>query len=250
MTSDKPVDYTEFEPEANEIMFGQKTLPDRSLTDPEKSERKKIILKLFDQKLKFELIDLLSQQQKKASTPNVLIDSDTVADSIPPNNLYSGATDYRQQNSQPQSQNYWKPQFQTHWQPLTYPEHYTMHPSTSWANPVHNFQSNSQHWQLHQKPSYNRSQIHHNANFYHPSTISSNSTVLASRSNNIVINISSDNKNETSVQTSSDQGASSLFSVRLISDPFVSSINRNYDSLIFRLLSMKRSRLTNFNRMP
>lgn len=54
--------YKEFEPDANEILFGQKTLPNRLLTPREASKRKKIIMKLVDQKLKFKLIELMRQQ--------------------------------------------------------------------------------------------------------------------------------------------------------------------------------------------
>lgn len=54
--------FKEFEPDANEIIFGQKTLPDRPLTTREASKRKKIIMKLIDQKLKFKLVELMRHQ--------------------------------------------------------------------------------------------------------------------------------------------------------------------------------------------
>lgn len=73
--------YKELEPDANEIMFGQKTLPNRPLTMKETSKRKKILLKLVDQRLKFKLIELMgrevvSKQNKQAietvtTIPNV-----------------------------------------------------------------------------------------------------------------------------------------------------------------------------------
>lgn len=62
--------YAEFEEDANEIVFGQKALPDRSLTDKEVTKRRKTILKLYDQKLKFELVELM-ERQKQINTSNV-----------------------------------------------------------------------------------------------------------------------------------------------------------------------------------
>lgn len=58
-------DFKEFEPDANEVMFGQKTLPDRPLTNAEVLTVKKIMLKLIDQKLKFKLIEMMSKAAKK-----------------------------------------------------------------------------------------------------------------------------------------------------------------------------------------
>lgn len=58
--------YSQFEPDANEAVFGQRTAPDRPLTDKEVSQRKRIILKLVDQKLKFDLIALMRQQQEQS----------------------------------------------------------------------------------------------------------------------------------------------------------------------------------------
>lgn len=54
--------YKELEPDANEIVFGQRTPPDRPLTTKEASKKKKVLLQLVDQKLKFKLVELMKQQ--------------------------------------------------------------------------------------------------------------------------------------------------------------------------------------------
>ncbi len=71
--------YTQFEPDANELVFGQRTAPDRPLTDKEISQRRKIILKLVDQKLKLELIELMKEQSKRSGEGN-----ETESNSFPP----------------------------------------------------------------------------------------------------------------------------------------------------------------------
>ncbi len=60
--------YIQFEPEANEVVFGQRTAPDRPLSAKELSLRKKIILKLIDQQLKFELIELMTRKKEQEQT--------------------------------------------------------------------------------------------------------------------------------------------------------------------------------------
>ncbi|XP_037041082.1 uncharacterized protein LOC119077858 [Bradysia coprophila] len=91
--------YTQFEPDANEILFGQRTSPNRPLTDQELSKRRKIVLKLVDQKLKFELIELLRKQQEQTyeihnnSTSSIASDPDGWAAPA----IYYGCQDVDQQ---------------------------------------------------------------------------------------------------------------------------------------------------------
>lgn len=70
MNSDKQREmYRAFESDANEILFGHRTAPTRPLTDKEVMTRKKIILKLVDQKLKFELIEMMRKSEQQTFTP-------------------------------------------------------------------------------------------------------------------------------------------------------------------------------------
>lgn len=97
--------YTQFEDDANEVVFGQKRAPDRPLTDKEISEKKRIILKLVDQKLKFELIELMRRQQEQTDALNIHLTStqttpSTHADFTAWNYMSSN---YGSQNFNPQS---------------------------------------------------------------------------------------------------------------------------------------------------
>lgn len=64
--------YTEATKEANEILFGSQTSPEKPWPEKVVSKRKKLVLQLIDQKLKFKLIKLMSQfgeqNQRKASS--------------------------------------------------------------------------------------------------------------------------------------------------------------------------------------
>lgn len=109
--------YTDFEPEANEIMFGQRTLPNRPLTDKELSRRKRLMLKLLDQKLKFDLIELMARQQKEMNiespipTVNRMNDADSniVASSSACPTNYQQSSENLQQNRQQHHGNGWQP---------------------------------------------------------------------------------------------------------------------------------------------
>ncbi|KAG4074021.1 hypothetical protein HA402_014226 [Bradysia odoriphaga] len=146
--------YKELEPDANEIMFGQKTLPDRPLTMKEESKRKKILLKLVDQKLKFKLVEMMRQQvdkQHKQETSATTIP--TVCHAI---NNYSqptyGSNGY-------QSQSNWSPwsdsgvqhaegNWQQHYpdgsQASAYQLHYGTIVDKSWSSHQPNVQPNEQ----------------------------------------------------------------------------------------------------------
>lgn len=203
--------YTEFEPEANEIVFGQKTLPDRPLTDKEKSKRKKIILKLLDQKLKFQLIELMSQQQKLANSSNVdaspipIMNQTKVTDSnrahnstMPPNYQYTendrpdynSGPEHQQQKWQPPSEKSWnppfentwqnpfqnscKPPFQSDWQSPVYPEQYETNVNTSWLSQANSSEPNQLWHQNRIKEPPNRSLFPPNTNFVRQSVSSEN----------------------------------------------------------------------------
>lgn len=60
--------YTEATREANEILFGNQASPEKPWTEKVASKRKKLVLQLIDQKLKFKLVDLMSQFGKQNQT--------------------------------------------------------------------------------------------------------------------------------------------------------------------------------------
>lgn len=172
MNSDHEL-YSGFEPDANEIMFGQRTLPDRPLTANEVSKRKRIILKLVDQKLKIELIGLMSRHEQQTNKSNA--NSVTTAWTMPsnysrPQNVcqqsYPSGPVYPQQNGQPQLENVW--------QLPIYPQQYTMHDNTAWSHLGYNSQPNHQLLEQHQNR-INKSPLHPshqqpNPNSIYPST--------------------------------------------------------------------------------
>lgn len=134
--------YKEFEPDANEIMFGQRTLPDRPLTTKESSKRKKIIMKLVDQKLKFKLIELMGHQVASKHQQH----TKEIATTIPTVNqtIYSSqpSQDYTSYQSQPNWLPYsgltygegnWEQHCHSEWQSsINYPPQYGPVVDTSW----------------------------------------------------------------------------------------------------------------------
>lgn len=143
--------YKEVEPEANEIVFGQKNVPDRPLTTKEISKRKKTILKLVDQKLKFRLIELMSQQVASEHTKETATTIPSVAQTI--NNSHSYTSYESQPNWYPYSgvqnaEGNWRQHCQPEWQPPNYPPLYGTVVDTSWNNNFchqPNFQGNIQY---------------------------------------------------------------------------------------------------------
>ncbi|XP_037044073.1 uncharacterized protein LOC119080005 [Bradysia coprophila] len=145
--------YKELEPDANEIMFGQKTPPDRPLTMKEESKRKKILLKLVDQKLKFKLVEMMRQQvdkqhKQETSTTNI----PTVCHTI---NNYSqpsyGSNDYQSQSnwshwsdSVQHTEEYWQQHYPDGSQASAYPSYYGTIVDKSWNSHQPNVHSNEQ----------------------------------------------------------------------------------------------------------
>lgn len=166
--------YKELEPDANQVMFGQKNLPDRPLTTKEVSKRKKIIMKLVDQRLKFKLIELMGQQvasknniQRIETTATIPTVDQTINHSQP---LHSFAS--YQSQSQPNwfpysgsqyAEGNWPQPCQTEWQSSIYPPQYGAAVDTSWntncgyqpniqSNVLPNIQSNVQYFHQNSKP--------------------------------------------------------------------------------------------------
>lgn len=132
-------DYSEFEPDANEIMFGQRKAPDRPLTVKELSKRRKIILKIVDQKLKSELAELMrlkEQQQQNASISNLYASSNPpvnrtqIAEStsgVVSSSHYDGQHLYRNgYPGQGQSQRNFPAQLENDLDPAVYSQQYQM----------------------------------------------------------------------------------------------------------------------------
>lgn len=175
--------YTEFEPDANEIMFGQRTAPNRTLTEKELSRRKRIILKLVDQKLKFELIELMKRQLKNTSNVHASSSDSSVAS-------YSNTESWTMTSNYYSSQNFnqhghfgsgylqqnWQPRFENAWQPSVPQQH-----GSAWSHVRHHHsQSSFQFFEPHQnrimRPSFRPFGNHSNLNSGHTSTLSSKST--------------------------------------------------------------------------
>lgn len=169
--------FKESEPDANEIMFGQRTLPDRPLTAKEESKRKKVIMKLVDQKLKIKLIELMghqvrkqSQHSEKTASPISTI-SQSKFDSLATN---SSSSYQSQQNWFAHSSYYaepnWPLQYPAEWRsPIYHPPRYGTIAETSWNNNC-SFQPNIQHF--HQTFNSNKSipqrRVQQNTNLIRP----------------------------------------------------------------------------------
>lgn len=147
--------YKESEPDANEIMFGQKTLPDRPLTMRETSKRKKIIMKLVDQKLKFKLIEMMRLQVANNEQEQARKTATTTRQTLNDSQLQSSFPDTESQKfepnrmSGPPSQSHYQSQrfpyygehtvvggnWQQQWQPPVYPPQYGTVVNASWNAP-------------------------------------------------------------------------------------------------------------------
>lgn len=168
--------YSGFEPDANEIMFGQRTLPDRPLTAKEVSKRKRIILKLVDQKLKFELIGLMNRHEQQTNKSNIYaspITPVTTAWTMPSNYChlqnvchqgYPSGPVYPQQNQQPQLENVW--------QLPIYPQQYAMPDNIAWSHLGYNSQPNQHQNRINKSPLH-PSRQQPNPNLIHPSLTTS-----------------------------------------------------------------------------
>lgn len=133
MTSDAQREkYIEFEPEANEIMFGRQ--PDRPLTEKELSKRRKIILKLVDHKLKIELMDLMSnsKQQTHSSTMASNLNNNDYNQHGYSSNVY-GSVPSIGFHGQDQFGNLWKPAY-------SHIQQYEVPVNAAWLQGGHNIQ--------------------------------------------------------------------------------------------------------------
>lgn len=214
MSSDDSDAYTEFEPDVNEILFGQKTLPNRPLTPKEISKRKKIILKLIDQKLKFQLIGLLTQQQKLVNNSTVraspvpIVNQININSNAMPLNYQCTPNLNRHHYTGPQylEQN-WRSPFQNAWQPPIHSQQYGhVMESINSSSPHqhHDFKPNLQdNWQLNQNRthSFHYNHMQPNTNLIHVPTVSSlniksecipTSSKLSNKNSNSSTNISLD----------------------------------------------------------
>lgn len=148
----------EFEPDANEIMFGQKTLPDRPLTHNEALKRKKIILKLVDQKLKFKLIEMMGKVANKQNKSTERAESHVpIITTV--NSVDSQSTPYPNVSTTYQSTPSWAPYYNSaqysegNWQ-SSYPQQYGSVVEPSWNGWVsyqghsyqHGIQPYNQNW--------------------------------------------------------------------------------------------------------
>lgn len=188
--------YAEFEPTANEIVFGQKTLPNRPLTDKEKSEKKKILMKLVDQKLKFDLIKLLTarKQQQESSSENTsnippITNVPSIQNITTINNETNTMPSYYQSTqttSEYVQQINWEPQYQNVWQPTMYPQPYAnlVRPSanTPWLEQP-NLEFRRIHQNRDQKPTSFNSRHIQNPNLVCPPIVFSNSTKVQPKGN-------------------------------------------------------------------
>lgn len=113
---------SEFEPDANEIMFGRRTAPHRLLTEKEVAKRKKIILKLVDQKLKFELIELMKRQLTNTSNAYTS-PPDPPAPNHSDTQSWTVTCQFSHHRSYYQQQN-WQPGFENVWQPSVHRNQY------------------------------------------------------------------------------------------------------------------------------
>lgn len=125
--------FKELEPDANEIMFGQKTLPNRPLTMKEESKRKKILLKLVDQKLKFQLVELM-RQQVSGQQNNEHKQETSGTNSIP--TIYQAMNESKPSHSfnNYQSQSNWSSSGLQHTEG-NWPQHYAAAPQSSFHPP-------------------------------------------------------------------------------------------------------------------
>lgn len=166
--------YKKLEPDANEVMFGQKTLPNRPLTVKEASKRKKILLKLVDQELKFKLIELM-RHQVVAGGHNRHADKEPTVrqtiDNFYPSHSFNSGSYQSQPNSLPYSAgqyteaNWQQYHYQGQWQSSNYPQQYGAAVNVSWNNNrsfqppnIHHFHQNSKpkkshkQWKFTQNP--------------------------------------------------------------------------------------------------
>lgn len=164
--------YKEFEPDANEIMFGQRTLPDRPLTTRESSKRKKIIMKLVDQNLKFKLIELMGHQvasKHQQHTKEIATTIPTVSQTMNSSQPSQSFTSYQSQpnwlpySELPYAEGNWQQHCHSEWQSsINYPPQYGtfVDVNTSWncsfqpniqPNIESNVPGNIQHFHQHLK---------------------------------------------------------------------------------------------------
>lgn len=162
--------YTEFEPDANEILFGQRTAPNRPLTEKEVATKKKLILKFVDQRLKFELVELMGRQQQPTFTsfiPSNLYDFPTDCNQHT-SNVYncvssSGFHDFNHEHGHEQNESVWQPNY-----PVVQQHEDPVH--TMWPTADYNFQPNFQLSEQHRNTTMTPF-LHPNRNQRHPNLI-------------------------------------------------------------------------------